>query len=97
MPEIKIGEKLIAPGCPVLIIAEMSANHGGDFQTAVDIIRSAKEAGADASKIQTYTPDSLTIDCDKEYFKIEKGLCGKDTPFMTFIKRLTLLTNGSLN
>lgn len=52
------------------IIAEMSANHGRDFDKAVAIVRAAKECGADAVKLQTYTPDTLTIDCDNEFFRI---------------------------
>ena len=56
------------------IIAEMSANHGGSYKNAVDLIYAAKEAGADAIKIQTYTEDTMTIKCDNEYFKIEEGL-----------------------
>jgi pseudaminic acid synthase len=70
---IKIGNREIGPGCPVYIVAEMSANHNQDFDQAVKIIHAAKEAGADAIKIQTYTPDTLTIDCDNEHFKIGKG------------------------
>ncbi|MCL2819374.1 MAG: pseudaminic acid synthase [Oscillospiraceae bacterium] len=58
----------------VYIIAEMSANHAGDFENAIKIIHAAKEAGADCLKIQTYTADSLTIDCDNEYFQIKGGL-----------------------
>lgn len=56
------------------IIADMSANHGGNFETALKIVRGAAEAGADCLKIQTYTADSLTIDCDKEPFQIHGGL-----------------------
>lgn len=56
------------------IIAEMSANHGGSIEQAKNIIRAAKESGADCIKIQTYTADTLTIDCDNEYFKIKDGL-----------------------
>ncbi|MGS0973006.1 MAG: pseudaminic acid synthase [Candidatus Izemoplasmataceae bacterium] len=54
----------------VFIIAEMSANHGHDINIAKKTIKAAKEAGADAIKIQTYTADTLTIDCDNDYFKI---------------------------
>lgn len=57
----------------IFIIAELSANHGHDINIAKDTIKAAKEAGADAIKIQTYTADTLTIDCDNEYFKLESG------------------------
>ncbi|OGV42612.1 MAG: pseudaminic acid synthase [Lentisphaerae bacterium GWF2_57_35] len=70
---MKIAERSIDRGHPVYIVAEMSANHGHDFDTAVRIIRAAKEAGADAIKVQTYTPDTLTIDCDRTEFRIGKG------------------------
>ena len=55
------------------IIAEMSGNHGGSFENALKITRAAHEAGADCLKIQTYTPDTITLDCDNEYFKITQG------------------------
>ncbi len=70
---IEINGRRIGPGYPTYIIAEMSANHNQDFDQAVRIIEAAKEAGADAIKLQTYTPDTLTIDCDNEYFRIGKG------------------------
>lgn len=71
--EIEIAGRRIGPGQPTYIIAEMSANHNQDFDQAVRIVRAAKEAGADAIKLQTYTPDTLTIDCDNEHFRIGKG------------------------
>lgn len=70
---MKIGQREIGKGQPVYIIAEMSANHAGDIENAKKIIREAKRAGADCVKIQTYTADTLTIDCDNEYFQISKG------------------------
>jgi pseudaminic acid synthase len=73
MHSIKIGERNIGHGLPVYIIAELSANHNQDFTQAVQLVKAAKEAGADAIKLQTYTPDTITIDCDSEYFRIGKG------------------------
>ena len=70
---IEINGRRIAPGNPVCIVAEMSANHNQNFEQAVKIIQAAKEAGADAVKLQTYTPDTMTINCDNEYFRIGKG------------------------
>ncbi len=56
------------------VIAEISANHNGDIEVAKASIISAKESGADAVKLQTYTPDTMTIDCDKDDFLIKDGL-----------------------
>ena len=58
----------------VYFIAEMSANHGNDLDTALAIVEAAAQAGADCLKVQTYTADTLTLDCDNEYFRIEGGL-----------------------
>lgn len=55
------------------IIAELSANHNHDINVAVDTIKAAKKAGADAIKLQTYTADTITLDCDNEYFQIKNG------------------------
>jgi len=57
----------------VFIIAELSANHNHNLDLAIKTIESAKKAGADAIKLQTYTPDTMTIDCDNEYFRIKHG------------------------
>jgi len=55
------------------IIAELSANHNHNIDIARRTIKAAKESGADAIKLQTYTADTMTIDCDNEYFKINHG------------------------
>ena len=59
---------------PPYIIAELSANHNGSIEKAKETIKAAKDCGADAIKLQTYNADSMTIDCDKEDFKIKGGL-----------------------
>lgn len=65
------GQRIIGPGHPVFIIAEMSANHGHDIKKAYKIIDEAAKAGVDAVKLQTYTPDTITINSDKKYFQIK--------------------------
>lgn len=69
----QINGREIGPGYPAYIIAEMSANHAGSLEHAKEIIYAAKEAGADCIKIQTYTADTLTLNCDNEYFRIKSG------------------------
>lgn len=70
---IKIDNKVIGPGMPTYFIAEMSANHMMNFERAKEIILKAKEAGADAIKLQTYRPDTITVDCRGEEFMATKG------------------------
>lgn len=70
---MKIGNKKMGLNEPTFIIAELSANHLHDFDIAVETIKAMKESGADAVKFQTYTPDTITIDCDNEYFQIKQG------------------------
>lgn len=72
--QITVNKRRIDADAPVYVIAEMSANHGQDFNQAVQILRAAKEAGSDAVKLQTYTPDTMTIDCDEEPFRIKGTL-----------------------
>lgn len=55
------------------IIGELSANHNGSLEVALETVRALKKIGADAIKIQTYTPDTITLDCDNEYFQITQG------------------------
>jgi pseudaminic acid synthase len=59
---------------PAFIIAELSANHNQNFEIAVESVKAAKEVGADAIKLQTFTPDTITIDSKKEYFRLKEGL-----------------------
>lgn len=70
---IRIGNHLISEESPVFVVAEMSANHNFDFDRAVAIMQAAKDAGADAVKIQTYTADTITLDCDDPCFQITQG------------------------
>jgi N-acetylneuraminate synthase len=70
---IMINNREIGPGKPAYIIAELSANHNQDYASAVALVHAAKKAGADAVKLQTYTPDTITIDCDNDCFRIQKG------------------------
>ena len=72
MTPIKIGTRLVGVDCLTYIVAEISANHNHNFDRAVEIVHAAKHAGADAIKLQTYTPDTLTIDSDREWFQIGK-------------------------
>ncbi len=72
-PAIKINGRLIGPGHPVYVIAELSCNHRGNFEKATQLIRAAKKAGADAVKLQTYTPDTITLRSDKPHFQIQEG------------------------
>jgi pseudaminic acid synthase len=70
---INIGKAEIGQGRPVFIIAELSANHNGSLEVALETIKAAKRAGADAIKLQTYTPDTITLDSKKEDFRLKQG------------------------
>ena len=86
---MKIGNREIGNGHPTYIIAEMSANHAGDIERAKEIIHAAKEAGADCIKIQTYTPDTITIDCDLPYFHISDGTWSGENLYQLYQKAFT--------
>jgi len=70
---MKQGGRSLMFGSQVYIVAEISANHGHNIEIAKKTIKAAKDAGADAVKIQTYTADTITLDCDNEFFQIKQG------------------------
>lgn len=70
---IRINDRIVGPGHPTYIIAELSANHHQDFDRAVEIVHMAHRSGADAVKLQTYTAETLTLDSDQPHFKIDYG------------------------
>lgn len=71
--EIRIGTRTISETSPVFVVAEISGNHNQDYGRALELIHAAGEAGADAVKLQTYTADTITIDCDDPAFTIHEG------------------------
>jgi N-acetylneuraminate synthase len=73
MSSFSLAGHSVGPECPVLVIAEISANHNQDIDQAIKLVRAAKDAGADAVKLQTYTPDTLTLRCDRPEFRIGGG------------------------
>ena len=71
--QIKIADFLLSKEGPVFIIAELSANHNGSLSNALQTIKAAKRAGANAIKLQTYTPDTITLDARTDDFKLKQG------------------------
>jgi len=84
IPSINIAGRRIANDAPPYIIAELSANHNGRLETALKILEAAKKAGADAIKLQTYTADTITLNCDSEEFQIHGGLWDGKTLYQLY-------------
>ena len=82
------GKRIIGPGQPAFIIAEMSGNHNQDIRRAYKIINAAAAAGADAVKLQTYTPDTITIDSDKKYFQVKVNDAWKGQTLYNLYKKV---------
>ena len=90
---IKIGNHIIGQNHPPFIIAELSANHNGSLERALKTMDEAKRCGAHAIKLQTYTAETMTINCDLPDFLI-KGGCGMDINYMIYINGLKHLMSG---
>lgn len=86
---IEINGRKVGSGYPTYIIAEMSGNHAGSLTHAKEIIHAAAESGADCIKIQTYTPDTMTIDCHNEYFDITEGTWKGENLYALYQKAYT--------
>jgi pseudaminic acid synthase len=86
---MKIGNHLFTAKSSVFIIAELSANHNGSIETAIETIRAAKRAGADCIKLQTYTSDTMTIDSDKDDFVIKGTIWDKQNLYKLYQEAYT--------
>ena len=73
MKTLKIDGREIGKGSHAYIIAEMSGNHNGDIRRALEIVEAAAKSGVDAIKLQTYTADTITLNCNNQYFQTQKG------------------------
>ena len=87
---INISGRNIGEQYPVFIIAELSANHNQDYNLAIKTIDAMKDSGADAVKIQTFTPDTLTIDCEKDFFKLTQGTLWDGVTLYNLYKKATM-------
>lgn len=74
MKHVVIDGKTIGPGHKPYVVAEISGNHNGEIERALELVELAAESGADAVKLQTYTPDTMTINCDRDDFQVKGGL-----------------------
>lgn len=83
-PSIKIAGRRISTDVLPYVIAELSANHNGKLDTALKIVEEAKRAGADAVKLQTYTADTITLNCSSEEFQIRGGLWDGKTLYQLY-------------
>lgn len=81
------GERTIGPGHPCFIIAELSANHGNDLDVALELVRQAAACGVDGVKLQTYTADTMTIDCPNRYFQIQEHADWKGETLYSLYKK----------
>lgn len=72
-PSVRVGDDVIGAGSPTYVVAEMSGNHNGDYDRALELLRAAKAAGANAVKLQTYTPDTITLNADGPLFRVPEG------------------------
>src|SRR5690554_8054340 len=87
-PEISIAGRQIGQDFAPYIIAELSANHNGKLETALKIIEEAAKAGADAVKLQTYRPDTITLDSDADEFKSKAGFGMVELSMSSMKKRI---------
>jgi len=86
---VRLDKRRVGKGNPVLVVAEISANHGRSLDKAVAMVRKARECGADAVKFQTYTPDTLTIDSGSRYFRIKHSKWGGQSLYDLYKKAYT--------